>query len=302
MLSAAPNHPEIRREFDRVPSEIDSLFRAFLNPSTAASPRLCEAMRYATIGGGKRLRPLLVLGSAQLFGVPREQALLAGVAVECVHVNSLIHDDLPCMDDDDLRRGKPSAHRAYGEASAILAGTALFALGFEILASRSTHPDPEIRCRLVRTLAEAAGPAGMAGGQMIELESVEGAPTLAQTEHLQRLKTGALIGWSVQAGAIMGRADASECEALREFGRRLGLAFQIADDLLDVEGDEAIVGKRVAKDSEAGKKTLISLLGKEAARRRADGLVREAQAHLDPFGPEAHLLRYLAEFSVSRDR
>jgi farnesyl diphosphate synthase len=221
--------------------------------------------------------------------------------VECIHVYSLIHDDLPSMDDDDLRRGKPTLHRAFEESTAILAGDSLHALAFEILADEATHEDPFVRAELVAELARAAGPAGMAGGQMMDLMASEAVLDLAAVTRLQQLKTGALIGWCVEAGAIMGRVPPEGRTGLRGYARDVGLAFQIVDDLIDHEGQEERAGKRVGKDLAAGKQTFVSLLGPERARRQADLLLNQAIEHLQGFGEEAALLRAVARFAVERD-
>ncbi|MFN3288755.1 MAG: polyprenyl synthetase family protein, partial [Sphingomonadaceae bacterium] len=222
--------------------------------------------------------------------------------VECVHTYSLIHDDLPAMDDDALRRGKPTVHVAFDEATAILAGDSLHALAFEILADEATHEDPFVRAELVTELARAAGPAGMAGGQMMDLVAEEAQFDLATTTRLQQLKTGALIAFSVEAGAIMGKASMELRARLRGYARDLGLAFQIADDLLDVEGSADCAGKAVGKDQGRGKATFVSLFGVERARRQAEMLIDQAVAHLHPFGAEADLLRAIARFTIERDR
>jgi farnesyl diphosphate synthase len=258
-------------------------------------------MRYAAIGGGKRLRPLLVVASCSLYHVDRERALRAGLAVECIHVYSLIHDDLPCMDDDDLRRGKPTLHRAFDESTAILAGDSLHALAFEVLAHDATHEDPFVRTELIAALALAAGPAGMAGGQMMDLTAASISLDLAAVTRLQQLKTGALIGFCLEAGAIMGRVPPEARTRLRGYARDVGLAFQITDDLLDAEGEEAKTGKRVNKDKAAGKETFVSLLGAPRARQQAGLLVGQAVEYLQSFGPEADLLRAIAYFAVERD-
>jgi farnesyl diphosphate synthase len=264
------------------------------------SARLYEAMRYASIGGGKRLRPLLVSAAGALFDVPGPRLMRAGLAVECIHVHSLIHDDLPCMDDDDLRRGRPTVHLAFDEAVAVLAGDALMALGFELLAEPETHPSGSVRAELVAGLAQAAGAAGMAGGQMLDLN--EGAGTGRDAiVRLQDLKTGALIGWSVGAGAVLGEAPAFARASLADYARCLGLAFQLADDLLDANGDENRAGKRLRKDAARGRPTLVDLLGEAAARGEAEQLAEQAVAHLDGFGPAAELLRDIAWFAIRRD-
>ena len=263
---------------------------------------LYRAMRHAAIGGGKRLRPLLVFATARLFGVDRDCAGRAATAIECIHVYSLIHDDLPAMDDDDMRRGKPTVHKMFGEATAILAGDCLHALAFEILGDPATHPDPFVRSELVLDLARAAGPSGMAGGQMMDLEAEKASFDLPTVTRLQAMKTGALIACSVEAGAILGRIPPEGRTSLRGYARDLGLAFQIADDLLDVEGDEAAAGKKRRKDGEAGKETFLSLLGIARAREQARMLVDQAVQHLQGFGPEADLLRAIARFTLERDR
>jgi farnesyl diphosphate synthase len=262
--------------------------------------RLFDAMRYATLNGGKRLRPFLVSAGASLFDVPQSQALRAAAAVELIHCYSLVHDDLPAMDDDDLRRGRPTCHIQFDEATAILAGDALLTLAFEVLADPATHPDSAIRIALVGALAAAAGGEGMVGGQMIDLEAEGKALDLAQITRLQALKTGRLIRVSSVFGAILGAAPAAARTALDAFAQDLGLAFQIADDLLDVEGSEAEVGKKVGKDADAGKATFVSLLGVAEARNRADRLADRAASHLEIFGKKADLLRDVARFVVER--
>jgi farnesyl diphosphate synthase len=235
-----------------------------------------------------------------LFGVPEEAALRAGLAVEAIHAHSLIHDDLPCMDDDDLRRGRPTVHRAFDEATAVLAGDSLLALAFGVLADPETHPDAAIRSELVCSLSRAAGAAGMAGGQMIDI-TPSLALDLAGVTQLQQLKTGALLAWSIEAGAILGRASEANRRRLALYAQCLGLIFQIADDLLDCEGEEAKAGKRIGKDAAAGKQTFVSLLGADGARHKARELLDEAVAHLAPFGADAALLAEVAEFALSRD-
>ncbi|WP_129791691.1 polyprenyl synthetase family protein [Sphingosinicella sp. CPCC 101087] len=284
-----------------VGNEIDRAFDRLLPVPGDSRSRLYEAMRYAAIGGGKRIRPLLVLAGCDLFGVDRERAVRAALAVECIHVYSLIHDDLPCMDDDDLRRGKATVHRAFDEATAILAGDSLHALAFEVLADEATHEDPFVRTELTLELARASGPSGMAGGQMMDLTAGGMKLDLAAVTRLQQLKTGALIGWCLEAAAIMGRAPPDGRNRLRGYARDLGLAFQIADDLIDHEGCEEKAGKRVGKDQGAGKETFVSLLGPERARRQAEALVEQAIDHLDSFGEQAGLLRAVARFAVERD-
>jgi farnesyl diphosphate synthase len=286
----------------RAAADIDSLFETLLPDPPDPRRRLFQAIRHAAVGGGKRLRPLLVLASADLFGVPRDRALRAGLAVECVHVHSLIHDDLPCMDDDDLRRGKATVHKAYDEATAVLAGDALLAFAFGILADPLTHPDGGTRADLITELSNAAGAWGMAGGQMLDLLASTEPQSLDTVTSMQRLKTGALIAWSVEAGAILGYAAPEARRALRGYAQCIGLAFQIADDLLDHEGDESAAGKRLRKDDEHGRVTFLTLLGADRARQQADMLVEQASEHLRSFGEEAQLLRAIARYTVGRER
>ena len=292
----------IERPLVDVSCEIDALFDEVLVVPPDSSGRLMHAIRYAAIGAGKRLRPLLTCASGDLFGVARAHSLRAGLAVECIHVHSLIHDDLPCMDDDELRRGKPTVHIAFDEATAVLAGDSLLALAFEVLADPRTHPDPERRTELVKELAMAAGASGMAGGQMLDLQPTGGPSDLEAVTRLQRLKTGALIGWAVEAGAILGGATADARLRLRGYSQNLGLAFQIADDLLDALGDEQAVGKKLRKDAAQGKETFLTLLGVERARQQAELLVEQAVGYLRPFGDRAGVLEAIARFAILRDR
>ncbi len=282
--------------------EVDAAFDSLLALPGDPRDRLYAAMRHAAIGGGKRLRPLLVRAAADLFHVDRICSLRTGLAVECVHVYSLIHDDMPCMDNDDLRRGKPTVHKAFDEATAVLAGDSLYGLAFEVLADPATHSDPFVRAELVGELARASGPAGMAGGQMMDIDAEHESFDLATTTKLQQLKTGALFAFCVEAGAILGRVPSEGRKSLRGYARDIGLAFQIADDLLDVEGESANTGKAVGKDAGAGKATVVSLLGAERARAQAKMLVDQAIGHLAAFGREAELLRAIARYIVERDR
>jgi len=264
--------------------------------------RVFEAMRYSSLGGGKRLRAFFVMASATLFKVAEMPALRTASAIEFVHAYSLIHDDLPAMDDDDLRRGKPSCHKQFDEATAILAGDALQALAFEVLAHEETHGDPAVRAALITELAKAAGAQGMVGGQMLDLlAETQGAEmSIGAITRLQRLKTGALISFSCTAGAILGKAADPMRHALTAYAHDLGLAFQIVDDLLDVEGSAEELGKTPGKDVAAGKATFVSILGLERARAQAGALARQAAAHLEPFGDAANLLRQATEFVVAR--
>lgn len=287
--------------FERVQGEVDSAFDAFLPVPDDTRARLVEAMRYATIGGGKRVRPLLLVATAELYGVNRNAAINAGCAVEAIHAYSLIHDDLPCMDDDELRHGKPTLHRAFDEATAVLAGDCLHALAFDILTQPDTSTDPFTRAELVATLAKASGHEGMAGGQMMDIVSEEQSYDLRQVTRLQQLKTGALLAASVEMGAVLGRVPPEGRTHLRAYARDIGLAFQIADDLLDVEGDEAKAGKALRKDEEQGKQTFVTLMGVEQARAQATMLVEQAGHHLAGHGEDARLLVELAHFIVKRD-
>lgn len=282
--------------------DIDQQFNVLLQLPGDTRDRLYAAMRHAAIGGGKRLRPLLVTATAALFHVDRAVALRVGTAVEAIHVYSLVHDDLPCMDDDDMRRGKPTVHRAFDDATAVLAGDSLHALAFEILASSQTHTDPFIRGELVSTLALASGPEGMAGGQMMDIEAEKSAFDLQTVMRLQALKTGALIAASVEMGAILGHIPPEGRTHLRGYARDIGLAFQIADDIMDVEGDPELAGKALQKDAAAGKGTFVSLMGLERAKQQADMLVQQANEHLSTYGSEADLLRAIANYITERDR
>lgn len=263
--------------------------------------KLFDAMRYSALGTGKFLRPYIVRTAAQMFDVPAKHYLRAGAAVEMVHTYSLIHDDLPAMDDDDMRRGRPSCHIAFDEATAILAGDALLTLSFEVLAGNDTHPDPQVRSDLVMALAARSGGAGMVGGQMIDLESEHAVVDAALIARLESMKTGALISYSSAAGAILGQAGEEAINTLETFGFELGLAFQITDDLLDVEGDEDDVGKKVGKDAEAGKATFVSALGIDGARSEARRVTDRALSRLDTFGAQADMLRSVAEFVLARN-
>jgi farnesyl diphosphate synthase len=269
--------------------------------------RLLEAVRYAALGAGKRFRPFLVVESAALFGVARTHALMAGAALECIHCYSLVHDDLPAMDNDELRRGRPTAHRAFDEATAILAGDALLTFAFDILSRPETHPDPAVRIELVRSLARAAGQGGMVGGQMLDLAAEgrfgTGKPQqLSEREVLilQSMKTGALLKFACRAGGILGKASGDQKKALEDYGSAVGQAFQIADDLLDLEGDPALVGKQTGKDAEAGKATIVGILGAAGAKARLRLLVAEAEKALTPFGNDAAILIAGAKFVAER--
>jgi farnesyl diphosphate synthase len=293
-----------------VAAETESLLDGLLGPApltgeTARPERLVAAMRHAALGGGKRLRPFLVVETAALFDAERAGALLAGSALELMHCYSLVHDDLPAMDNDELRRGRPTVHKAFDEATAILAGDALLTLAFDIMARAEVHPEAGVRAALVLELARAAGLGGMAGGQMLDL-AAEGrfAPKRALSEAevvtLQAMKTGALIRFACRAGAILGQADPAARQNVDRYGAAIGQAFQIADDLLDVEGDAATLGKAAGKDAAAGKATLVAALGIAGARTKLDALVAEAEAALLPFGRKADTLGAAARFIAER--
>jgi farnesyl diphosphate synthase len=292
----------LKAALTQVGAEVDRRFDALLTVPDDPRADLYRAMRDAAIGGGKRFRPLLVFATAGLFGVDRDCTARIACAIEAIHVYSLIHDDLPAMDDDEMRRGKPTTHKVYGEAAAILAGDSLHALAFEWLADPATHPDPFVRAELVLEVARASGPNGMAGGQMMDLEAEKSRFDLNTVTRLQAMKTGALIACSVEVGAILGRVQPDGRTALRGYARNIGLAFQIADDLLDVEGDENKAGKKLRKDDGAGKETFVSLLGVDRAKGQAQMLVDQAIDHLRGYGAEADLLRQVARFVLERDR
>lgn len=299
---AQPSATSLNEAIAQVAADVDALFGDLLAVPDDPRKRLFEAMRHAAIGGGKRLRPLLVVASASIFNVARSYAVRAGTAVEAIHVYSLVHDDLPCMDDDDMRRGKPTVHKAFDEATAVLAGDSLHALAFEILADPATHPDPFIRGEMIATLATASGPDGMAGGQMMDLEAEKSNFDLPTVTRLQALKTGALIAASVEIGAILGHVAPEGRTHLRGYARDIGLAFQIVDDIMDVEGDEALAGKALGKDADAGKATFVSLMGLDRAKQQAEMLVEQAISHLASYGHEADLLRAIARYVLERDR
>jgi farnesyl diphosphate synthase len=294
---------------DAVAAETEALLERLLSAAPAggemARPaRLVEAMRYVSLGGGKRFRPFLVVESASLFAVPHHNALMAGAALECIHCYSLAHDDLPAMDNDELRRGQPTAHRKFDEATAILAGDGLLTFAFDVLSREDTHPDAAVRVELVNALARAAGLGGMAGGQMLDL-AAEG--RFGPVSHgpndvrlLQAMKTGALLRFGCQAGGILGRASAAQREALTRYGAAVGEAFQIADDLLDVEGDAAALGKPAGADAALGKTTFVTQLGIDGAKQRVRDLLARGDAALSIFGAKADVLRAAARFVAER--
>lgn len=279
---------------------VESALDALLPRRTGPLGRVVDAMRHGALDGGKRLRPFLVIAAADMFGCPRQRSIRTGCAVEMIHCYSLIHDDLPAMDDSDLRRGRPSVHKAFDDATAILAGDALLTQAFEILAEPATHPDAAIRCRLALDLARASGREGMVGGQMIDIYAEQKAFDLAEIEELQRLKTGAIIRFSATAGGVVGGASEAEIEALRLYAEDLGLAFQIVDDLLDAFGEAEALGKPVGQDADMDKATFVKLLGADGARDKARMLIERAKSRLDRFGPRGEALRGAADFVFVR--
>ncbi|MGI8705898.1 MAG: polyprenyl synthetase family protein [Sphingomicrobium sp.] len=293
---------DLEAEADRVSARLDDFFSCLLKLPGDSRERLFAAMRHAAIGGGKRLRPLLTIAASRLFGIDEEQALRVAAAIEAIHVYSLIHDDLPSMDDDDLRRGKATVHKAFDEATAVLAGDSLHALAFEILSHEATHRDPLVRSDLALELSRASGPNGMAGGQMMDLLAEGQSLDLAAVTRLQQLKTGALIEYSVEAPCVMIHLARDARTPYRGYARNVGLAFQITDDLIDHSGSEAAAGKRTGKDAQAGKATFVSLLGPDRARQQARVLVEQAIDHLSDHGEEADMLRAIARFAIERDR
>ncbi|MBC7433174.1 MAG: polyprenyl synthetase family protein [Rubritepida sp.] len=283
-------------------AEIEQALDMLLPLVEGDEARLFDAMRYSALGGGKRMRGFLVLEGAKQFNVSRTAALRVAAAIEMIHAYSLVHDDLPAMDDDDLRRGKPTNHIAFDEATAVLAGDALHCHAFTVLADGETHPDPAVRIELVRAISRAAGPRGMCGGQMLDMLAEQGGVPLEEAAigRLQTLKTGKLIEVSAEAGAILGKAPLQQRHALLSYGRDLGAAFQIADDVLDATASADETGKATGKDAGAGKATLVGLLGLDRARMQAERLVAQARTHLDPFGERADMLRALADFTITR--
>ena len=294
------SNADLPNALTRVAGVVENALDSLLPEVDGAESRLVDAMRYAVLGGGKRLRAFLVMETAALFSVSETCAARVAASVEMLHAYSLIHDDLPCMDDDDLRRGKPSTHKAFDEATAVLAGDALQTRAFEVLAEHDTHSDPEARCELVAALGAASGSRGMAGGQMIDMVTEGQTLDGPSVSRLQALKTGRLIQYSAEAGAILGRASPKQRHQIAAYGRDLGAAFQIADDLLDLEGTADEIGKTAGKDAAAGKATMVSVLGPDRARQHAVMLASQAADHLEAFGERASLLRALAAFAIDR--
>jgi farnesyl diphosphate synthase len=312
VTKSADSDTRFRQRLEKTATDMEALLGRLLAakavPGEHLRPaRLLDAMRYATLGGGKRFRPFLVVETAALFKAPRSRALMAAAALECIHCYSLVHDDLPAMDNDALRRGRPTAHKAFDEATAILAGDGLLTFAFDILARPQTHPDPKVRMDLILALARASGLGGMVGGQMLDL-AAEGRFADGRRQQLdeaaikalQAMKTGALLRYGCLAGAILGKAKARQRSAMERYGSALGQAFQIADDLLDLEGDPATVGKRTGKDAAAHKATLVSLLGADKAKARLKTLVDDAEKALAPFGRSADVLKTAARFVAER--
>ncbi len=290
--------PHLQQSMAAAAVSVEKVMDRLLPKTDLAEERLFEAMRYGTLGGGKRLRPFLVVETARLFGVDMTCARRAAAALEFVHCYSLMHDDLPCMDDAALRRGKPAAHVQFDEATAVLGGDALLTLAFEVLADSDTHEDPRVRCALVQALAAAAGPQGMVGGQMLDLLGERSSFDLGTISRLQRMKTGKLMAFACEAGAILGRASDPHRRALVNYAHDLGLAFQVTDDILDVEASPQDTGKDTGKDE--AKATFVSTMGREQARERAEMLVGQAISHLAVFSGRAELLKDLALYVLER--
>jgi farnesyl diphosphate synthase len=283
---------------DKVTVALDQL----IPPASGPEANLMRAMRHAALANGKRMRPFFVLETGAMFGVSEKSLLRTAAALECVHCYSLVHDDLPCMDDDDFRRGQPTVHKAFDEATAVLAGDALLTLAFKILASSETHDDPAVRVLLIERLADASGARGMVGGQMIDMLEEKSPRDINTITRMQRLKTGALISYALEAGAIIGHAREAERNALAGFANDLGLAYQIADDILDAEGDESVVGKALSKDKIAGKANFVTLLGVDGARQRVRLLAAQAKEHLAIFRDKAHILLHSVDYVLNRPR
>ncbi len=301
-MSPSPRdaHPILQQEMDNVSQAINKTINRLLPETDLAENHLYDAMRHGTLNGGKRLRPFLVIHSAKLFNVDPARARRVAAALEFIHCYSLIHDDLPSMDDAALRRGKPTVHIQYNEATAILAGDALLTLAFEVLSENETHEDPRVRCNLIQAIAKASGGHGMVGGQMLDLLAETNDFDLGTISRLQRMKTGKLMAFACEAGAILGKAGDPQKRALCNYAHDLGLAFQVTDDILDVEADPQDTGKDTNKDADAGKATFVSTMGKEQAKNRAEMLVHQSISHLKIFGNRADMLKDLALYVLER--
>jgi farnesyl diphosphate synthase len=300
MPSPRSASPELQTAMAEAASGIKTTIETLLPLTDAPENKLVEAIRYASLEGGKRIRPFLVIESAKLFGVDVMRAKRVGAALEFIHCYSLAHDDLPAMDNADLRRGHASLHKEYDEATAILAGDALLTLAFEVLAETETHPDPYIRCELTSLLAKAAGMNGMVGGQVLDLMGEKATFDVGQISRLHRMKTGMLMAFACEAGAVLGKSDDTRRKALRNYAFDLGLAFQVTDDILDVEGDPTVTGKNTGADAAAGKSTFVTTLGSEQAKMRAEMLVHQAIRHLHVFDSRADILRAFALYVLER--
>lgn len=301
-MSAAQDDIDFGRRLTEIADRVTVALDQLIPPAQGPEADLMRAMRHAALANGKRMRPFYVIETGALFDAPERALLRTAAALECVHTYSLVHDDLPCMDDDDFRRGQPTVHKAFDEATAVLAGDALLTLAFKILASSETHSDPSVRLRLIERLADSSGAIGMVGGQMIDMLAENSPRDLNTITRMQRLKTGALISYSVEAGATIGGANESERNALHGFAHDLGLAYQIADDILDAEGDEDVVGKPLRTDSALGKANFVTLLGIDQAKERVRLLAAQARAHLAIFGDRASVLLQSVDFVLDRPR
>ncbi len=290
----------LQDKMDEAVDAVNKTMARLLPETDLPEDRLFEAMRYGVLTGGKRLRPFLLIQSAKLFNVDASRARRAAAAIEFIHSYSLVHDDLPAMDNADMRRGKPSTHKQFDEATAILAGDALLALAFDVLSDPATHEDPRVRCELVSCLAQAAGPQGLVGGQMLDLLGEKEEFDLGTVSRLQRMKTGRLMAAACEMGAILGKSDEPHKKALANYAHDLGLAFQVTDDILDVEGNVIEMGKDAGKDEKAAKSTFVSTMGKEQARARAEMLVEQAKRHLNIFGIRADILKEMADYVLTR--
>lgn len=299
MPSPRDASPGLQERMNTTIEAVNKTISRLLPETNDAEAPLYEAMRYGTLNGGKRLRPFIVMESAALFGVDPMRARRTAAAVEFVHCYSLIHDDLPAMDDAQLRRGKPATHVAFDQATAILAGDALLTLAFEVLTHSDTHEDPRVRCELVSMLAQASGGHGLCGGQMLDIIGEKVDFDLGTISRLQRMKTGKLITFACESGAVLGKASEQHRRALFNYANDLGLAFQVTDDILDVESPSA-TGKDSGKDEKSGKSTFVSTMGKEQAKQRAEMLVKQAQTHLNVFQGRANTLKELADYVLQR--